>query len=72
MRLYKITATDDNFGNGNVVAWAGTQADAKAEAKTMQTEFESETKPVITEVDFPTDKPGLLTYLNLHFARDNG
>jgi hypothetical protein len=52
MKLYRIA------GHG----WAGTQAEAKAEAK----EFSTLWRPV----EVPTDKPGLLAWLNdeNHFA----
>ena len=70
MRLYKITApTYNDNEEHNAVAWAGTQADAKATAKAMQPGVY---KPSIEEVDFPTDKPNLLAWLNAHFNRDNG
>jgi hypothetical protein len=70
MRLYKIAGISAD--DGCVIAWAGTQADAKAAAKTMKDDFTMESKPEIEEVDFPTDKPSLLTYLNTYFTRDNG
>ena len=67
MKLYKITAQDMRVGRA--VAWEGTQADAKAKAKDMQS---SGAVNIKTEtVEFPTDKPGLLVYLNEHFNRDD-
>jgi hypothetical protein len=66
MKLYKVTqpATD----NGAVV-WTGTQATAKAAGRLMQAGVH---KAVVEEVEFPTDKPRLLAYLNSHFNCDNG
>jgi hypothetical protein len=63
MKLYKITATDPD--EGVMLTWAGTQADAKRIRK-------EQGGVSIDEVDVPTDKPGLLAWLNAHFDRDNG
>ena len=55
MKLYRInTVTGPR--------WHGTQADAKAEAKQLGTEF--------AQVDVPTDKPGLIAWLNAQMATD--
>ena len=67
MNLYKITATHDSAGH--LCAWEGTQLDAKATAKAM--ENAATTKPVITPTEVPTDKPGLLAWLNANFTSDN-
>ena len=67
MKLYKITApaADDT----NKVAFAGTQADARKVRIAFEAPFK-ELKPkerpavAVEEVDVPTDKAGLLSYLN--------
>ena len=67
MKLYKITApaADDT----NKVAFAGTQADARKVRIAFEAPFK-ELKPkerpdvAVEEVDVPTDKAGLLAYLN--------
>ena len=67
MKLYKITApaADDT----NKVAFAGSQADARKTRIAFEAPFK-ELKPkerpdvVVEEVDVPTDKAGLLAYLN--------
>ena len=67
MKLYKITApaADDT----NKVAFAGTQADARKVRIAFEAPFKS-LKPkerpdvAVEEVDVPTDKAGLLAYLN--------
>lgn len=60
MKLYTITT------GGLTLAWAGTQADAKA-AKRDQ-EAKRPGSPPITwqEFEVPTDKAGLLEFLNKH------
>jgi hypothetical protein len=70
MRLYKVSYLDINAGM--VTAWAGTQLDAKAVQKDMRARRVGADEPKIEEIDFPTDKPGLLAYINEHFVRDNG
>lgn len=69
MNLYKTWVhTPDE---GCVQVWTGTQADAKLKAKELKAEYPDE--GVYTEpVDVPTDKPGLLAWLNAYFNRDNG
>ena len=67
MKLYKITApaADDS----NKIAFAGTQADARKVRIAFEAPFK-ELKPkerpdvAVEEVDVPTDKAGLLAYLN--------
>ena len=67
MKLYKITApaADDT----NKVAFAGTQADARKVRIAFEAPFKG-LKPkdrpdvAVEEVDVPTDKAGLLAYLN--------
>ena len=67
MKLYKITApaSDDT----NKIAFAGTQADARKVRIAFEAPFK-ELKPkerpdvAVEEVDVPTNKAGLLAYLN--------
>lgn len=58
MRLYKVTF--ENGTDERSVRWAGTQADANAVKKSVGPTAE----PEVEEVDVPTDKPGLLAWLN--------
>lgn len=61
MNLYLISHTTP--AGRRVCQWAGTQAEAarlKAEAKKVDKRAKSEPKTV------PTDKPGLLAWLNQH------
>lgn len=62
MRLYKTKGLHDQ--EGWEARWDGTQADAAKQRKAMKEQgFDKvETK----EVDVPTDKQGLLAWLNAH------
>jgi len=75
MRLYKITSYEPS--EGRVFVWAGTQAEAKVAAKKQKDNLtaaygNTDEKPEVTEIDLPTDKAGLLAWLNTNFNRDNG
>ena len=71
MKLYRIQAAHDD--EGTIYAWAGTQADAKKAAKVMNDEhhFKLRDDPTIEVVEVPTDKKGLLRWLNenVYFGR---
>lgn len=77
MRLYKVVSPAGVFEDGRTrriesaggTKWAGTQADAR----TARIAFEAEFKPMkvlsrpqvtVDEVDVPTDKAGLIAFLN--------
>jgi hypothetical protein len=66
MKLYRIQATHDEYGT--LYAWAGTQATAKKAAKEMDDmyHFKLHRDPVIEVVEVPTDKKGLLGWLNMY------
>lgn len=69
MHLYKTSgyAEEDRGDASNWIAkWDGTQADAAKTRKAMKTD--GLTKIETKEVDIPTDKAGLLTWLNAHCA----
>ena len=73
MKLYKITRLARTFPNDELapgrVEYAGTQADARKVRIAFEAPFK-ELKPkerpdvAVEEVDVPTDKAGLLAYLN--------
>jgi len=77
MKLYKITRLARTFPNDDLglelapgrVEYAGTQADARKVRIAFEAPFK-ELKPkerpdvAVEEVDVPTDKAGLLAYLN--------
>lgn len=73
MKLYLVTSPEHAFEDGPVLAkktsWQGTQADARKARISFEEPFK-EIKPlkrpkvVVEEVDVPTNKEGLLTFLN--------
>ena len=73
MKLYKITRLAHTLPNDELVPgrveYAGTQADARKVRIAFEAPFKS-LKPkerpdvAVEEVDVPTDKAGLLAYLN--------
>ena len=70
MKLYLIRYTDKYLGH--LLAWTGTQADAKRKYKELREacgKWNVE-EPLVMEV--PTSKPELLMWLNTHYNTDNG
>lgn len=74
MKLYKITSPQHTFQESDeaiqgAVRWEGTQADARKTRIEFEVSFK-EIKPAkrprveVEEVDVPTDKAGLLAWLN--------
>lgn len=76
MKLYKITDANGRYEHKDLVlvgegrsVWAGTQSDAgkaRREFEAYWKELPSTKRPRVTveEVDVPTNKPGLLEFLN--------
>jgi len=69
MKLYRIQARHNE--EGTIYTWAGTQATAKVAAKQMNDthHFDLEDDPTIEVVEVPTDKKGLLRWLNVYVGR---
>lgn len=63
MKLYAIPFTP-NSSDSMLVAWVGTQAEAKTKRKELVKEHERFNVDDIVHVDVPTDKTGLLEFLN--------
>lgn len=73
MKLYKVISPEYTWADGIVskgaVEWCGTQADARKARIEFEQPFK-EIKPAkrprveVEEVDVPTDKQGLLAWLN--------
>ena len=61
MKLYQVYWDTDDLMQ---CEWTGTQADAKRIMK--------EHDATIQEVEVPTDKPSLLTWLNKHLVNNRG
>lgn len=66
MKLYKITATGtpDSETPDSETHWVGTQADAASKRKKLLTDGYKRANIDTDEVDVPTDKAGLLKFLN--------
>ena len=72
MKLYKITRPIHEFNDEDVdgvVQFAGSQADARKVRIEMETPFKHlkpKDRPEVTveEIEVPTDKKGLIEYLN--------
>ena len=76
MNLYKVTSPEHNFGteaepdiNKAVTSWQGTQADARAKRIQLESVFKDikpakRPKVLVEEIDVPTNKGGLLDWLN--------
>jgi len=66
MKLYKITAsgwpTSEAPDSG--IHWVGTQADAASKRKQLVADGYKRAEVYTDEVDVPTDKAGLLAFLN--------
>lgn len=59
MKLYRVSS--ESVGK-NVTKWSGTQADSKKDKKAMKDNGNLFIE--IEEIDVPTDKAGLLKWLN--------
>jgi hypothetical protein len=75
MRIYRIDWQDP--ADGHRVAWAGSARDAARrlrEARQQVAEnYDENAEPSgFSAVEVPTDKAGLLSWLNAYFDSDNG
>ena len=71
MRLYRVDYNWVDFGGPEgAVKWFGTQKDVATFNREIRQSDELELE-MVTEVDVPTDKTGLLSWLNANFNTDN-
>lgn len=72
MKVYCV----DYFHNslGHQKAWDGNMRDARKTAREVSKTHSDDVpdKPTITPINIPTDKAGLLRWLNAHCDSDNG
>lgn len=61
MNLYKTISTKPEDGSTDI-SWTGSQADASKDRVRLRKEGNKDI--VTTDVEVPTNKPGLLAYLN--------
>lgn len=73
MKLYRVISPTHAFEDGLILAtktsWQGTQADARKARIAFEEPFKdikpkSRPKVVVEEIDVPTNKEGLLAFLN--------
>jgi len=62
MKLYRIEF--DTPENGPMEMWAGTQADAKKLQKELEEQWGRHNVENFRATEVPTDKPGLISWLN--------
>jgi hypothetical protein len=72
MKLYRLYWQDMN--NGTLQSWHPSKRDAeKAHTKELRESSKAAAGPSgIDAIDIPTDKAGLLVWLNTYFVSDNG
>ncbi len=71
MKIYRCTVSDDQ--DGTFLSWHFNKADAARHLrKALQKDTVEPTLSAVTVVDIPTDKAGLIAWLNLYFSTDNG
>lgn len=63
MKLYLITATSTDTAKAPHSSWVGSQAEAASMRKRLNPEFRR-AEITTSEVDVPTDKQGLIQFLN--------
>lgn len=70
MKLHKLTYDDRD--HGLCLEWFTRVSDAYLRIKELQGELGYTPNHTITPMEIPTDKNGLMNWLNEHFTRDNG
>ena len=71
MKLYRTIFTDR--AEGTILSWHSSRVAANKAVKQRGKDYGApETAPTITEVDVPTNKAGLIDWLNRHYDRANG
>lgn len=71
MKIYRATCWDKN--RGQMVSWHGTRLSAEKWIKIFRPENGEEQGPTDWDlIDVPTDKAGLIRWLNINMNTDNG
>lgn len=74
MKVYQLRY--DTPDQGRLLVWCGSRRRANRAIKQIQGRLDFDdsemTDFIIAPHDIPTDKPGLLAWLNTHFKTDNG
>lgn len=61
MKLYKVYVED---GDNTIFHWFGTQAECATKRKALNSEGHKRDEIITNEIEVPTDKKGLLEWLN--------
>lgn len=71
MKIYRCNKSDRD--EGTVVSWHSSKREAEKELREYQSNFfYAAPNESVTCVEIPTDKAGLIRWLNSVFTRDNG
>lgn len=72
MKLYKVMWSDPT--HSNMQEWFGSFDDANKAIPRIKQEYPEGEQPdcTVSKVAIPTDKKGLISWLNAHFDTDNG
>lgn len=67
MKLWRASGSDSNMGS--VQVWASSQ---KAVRELYDNSYYGKKPDMVEQIDIPTDKAGLIDWLNQNFGTDNG
>ncbi len=72
MKLFRCDKNDSDMGT--MLSWHASKREAEVELRRHQKERGGDScgPESVTAVDIPTDKAGLLKWLNIEFKNDNG
>lgn len=70
MKIYRCTIYDAH--EGAMLSWHASRREAEQALRSEQRERDEPVVGSVDAIDFPTDRAGLLSWLNAHFDRDNG
>lgn len=70
MKVYKLTHFEPS--DGSLLSWHGSKADAAKACVAIRKERGHDAEFSVTPHDIPTDRAGLIDWLNTHVTTDNG
>jgi hypothetical protein len=71
MKLYRIQF--QSADEGLILGWASSKIEAARKRRELRRDFgEAQGLDVIEAIEMPTDKAGLIRWLNANLTRDNG
>lgn len=74
MKIYRCDFAEGGNDRGNLVSWHPSKQEADKNLRKLQKERgeDADGPEGVEAVEIPTDKAGLLGWLNQHFTTDNG